>query len=178
MLYVLFIEKFRILFFQTLNVFWWVHKNINFYSFISVSTCFFVKIKSFNEFRSYEYMSSVSSLFSDFSRFKTLLDMYLNTIDTQNNTLIIRPVSLEELNTCLKRLIKTSRYLKCIDITHLKITFCMLMSILKNCFNIKNIITRNVDTADVQVVFFDDLIHIATELFRVLESKYQLSKTH
>jgi hypothetical protein len=112
-----------------------------------------------------------TSLLNNLSKMKMLLDMYLNSIDTQHSSLMTRPISLNEINISLKTLIKTSRYLQSIEMPHLKMSYCILMSILKNCFNINNIIINTTNKADIDVVFFNDLIHITNELFCVLDKK-------
>ncbi len=112
-----------------------------------------------------------TSLLNNLSKMKMLLDMYLNSIDTQHSSLMTRPISLNEINISLKTLIKTSRYLQSIEMPHLKMSYCILMSILKNCFNINNIIINTTNKADIEVVFFNDLIHITNELFCVLDKK-------
>jgi uncharacterized membrane protein len=104
--------------------------------------------------------------------------MYLIEIDVKNSNGITRPISIEEMNLILKKVIKSSKRIESIELTHLKIVFSILMLILKNCSEIYTIQkSLSSDTTNTYVVFFNDMTYVMNELYSVLETKY-INSTH
>lgn len=130
-------------------------------------------------FALYLYMcENTTNLFNNLYKLKTLLVMYLIEIDVKNSNGITRPISIEEMNLILKKVIKSSKRIESIELTHLKIVFSILMLILKNCSEIYTIQkSLSSDTTNTYVVFFNDMTYVMNELYSVLETKY-INSTH
>jgi hypothetical protein len=100
--------------------------------------------------------------------------MYHNNKDDNCVNPVVRPISVEELNLCVKHIMKTSRRLEGISLTHLRIVFSIVMLILKSCNEIQSLLKSMNDEEHRETVFFNDVIHVAIEVYCVLEKKYEL----
>jgi hypothetical protein len=100
--------------------------------------------------------------------------MYHNNKDDNCVNPVVRPISVEELNLCVKHIMKTSRSLEGISLTHLRIVFSIVMLILKSCNEIQSLLKSMNDEEHRETVFFNDVIHVAIEVYCVLEKKYEL----
>jgi len=117
---------------------------------------------------------TVPNLFNELYKFKTLLVMYLNNKDDNCVNQVVRPISVDELNLCVKHIMKTSRRLEGISLTHLRMVFGIVMLILKSCNEIQSLFKSMSDEEHREVVFFNDVIHVTSEVYCVLEKKYVL----
>ena len=100
--------------------------------------------------------------------------MYLNNKDDDCVNQVVRPISVDELNLCVKHIMKTSRRLEGISLTHLRMVFGIVMLILKSCNEIQSLLKSMNDEEHREVVFFNDVIHVTSEVYCVLEKKYVL----